>query len=418
MVAALVDCKSFATPAEPFSPATSRVGYVSIFCVLLFGGYTLYRLWCCCCCTAKSKTKGACCTVPLHAHPILQLAGSVRYARGSASGTAALLRVGTTCHVSCYTAGPGAAGFTSTSVVRLRLLPGSHGKAATPSELDAPPPAGALTRALSCRLHPGLFTITAVHSSSAPDAREFCLASADGRQLQVQSVSDAAWSFRFPEALLHRAAPQDAPFMARGFAGRPWRRIAVGCIVHGLLTFGASSIEASTASALWQAQCRTWWERVLSRGMAVAVLLATGEYTLSVISPITVERLPRVIFKAGAALLGLVGLAFFLWGVIINATVGAHALGSAAVVWVWALVLDWALVWPLLLLLSAGLWHDITPLPEEHWPALLRPGGDDEAAAGAEEGAPATRRVAVMDIAGPIAARPPARPSASSASAW
>ena len=343
--------------------------------------------------------------MPLHAHPLLQLFGSCRYARGSASGTAALLRVGTTCQVACYTAGAGSVGFTSTRIVKLRLLPGPHAKAATLSELDAPPPAGALTRALSCRLHPGLFTISSVHACpSDTDAREYCLASADGRQLQLQSVSDA-WSFRFPESLLHRASPQDAPFTARGFAGRPWRRLIIGCITHGLITFGASSIEASTASALWQAQCRTWWERVLTRGMSVAVLLASCEYTFSVVCPIPVERLPRLIFKAGAGLLFLVSLAFFLWGVIISATVtpphGPSTLGSAAVVWVWALILCWGFVWPLLLLMSAGLWHDITPLPEEHWPRLM--GADDDEAAAGGEAAPSTRRVAVMDIAAPTA---------------
>ena len=117
------------------------------------------------------------------------------------------------------------------------------------------------------------------------------------------------------------------------------------------------------ASAAWQAACRPWWARALSRGVAVAVLLAATEYTLTVIVPISVERLPRGVFVKGGAALTLALAAFALWGLIVQAA--ASALGSAVVVWLCALVISHVVMWPALLLLSAGLWRDAPLLPDE-----------------------------------------------------
>ena len=141
------------------------------------------------------------------------------------------------------------------------------------------------------------------------------------------------------------------------------RRVAAGLLLEGLGAFAAASVEVSVASAAWQAKCRPWWARALTRGVAVAVLLSAAEYTLTVITPVAVERLPRGIFVKGGAVLTLIFAAFALWGLIVQAA--AAALGSTIVLWLCALVISHVIMWPALLLLSAGVWRDAPLLPDE-----------------------------------------------------
>ena len=147
--------------------------------------------------------------------------------------------------------------------------------------------------------------------------------------------------------------------------------------------FAAATVEVTVASAAWQAACRPWWARALTRGVAVAVLLASTEYTLTAIVPISVERLPRGVFVKGGGALTLVFAAFALWGLIVQAA--ASALGSAIIVWLCALVISHVIMWPALLLLSAGLWRDAPLLPNESTGTTIAPpvalaSGDDVAA--------------------------------------
>lgn len=142
------------------------------------------------------------------------------------------------------------------------------------------------------------------------------------------------------------------------------RRLAAGLLIEGLGAFAAASVEVSTASAAWQAHCRPWWARALTRGVAVAVLLAATEYALTVILPVpAIERLSRGVFIKGGAALTFVLAVFALWGLIVQAA--ASALGSAIVVWLCALVINHVIMWPALLLLSAGVWRDAPLLPDE-----------------------------------------------------
>jgi hypothetical protein len=230
------------------------------------------------------------------------------------------------------------------------------------------------------RVHVGIFRVC---SSSGV---EFTLCAADDsrRLLQRRDASvSAGWAGAFPAAMLTAATVRDAPKSIQGFAvrnthvlalllsysafflfqGRPLRRIAAGLLLEGLGAFAASTVEVTVGSAAWQAACRPWWARALSRGVAVAVLLAATEYTLTVIVPISVERLPRGVFVKGGAALALALAAFALWGLIVQAA--ASALGSAIVVWLCALVISHVIMWPALLLLSAGLWRDAPLLPDE-----------------------------------------------------
>ena len=150
-------------------------------------------------------------------------------------------------------------------------------------------------------------------------------------------------------------------------------------LLEGLGAFAAATVEVTVASAKWLAECRPWWARALSRGIAVAVLLAATEYTLTVIVPISVERLPRGVFVKGGAALTLALAAFALWGLIVQAA--ASALGSAFVVWLCALVISHVIMWPALLLLSAGLWRDAPLLPNESTgPSSVQISSDAEAA--------------------------------------
>jgi hypothetical protein len=142
------------------------------------------------------------------------------------------------------------------------------------------------------------------------------------------------------------------------------RRIAAGLVIEGLGGFAAASVEVSTASAAWQAHCRPWWARALTRGVAVAVLLAATEYALIVIVPMpAIERLSRGMFIKGGAALTFVLAVFALWGLVVQAA--ASALGSAIVVWLLALLISHVIMWPALLLLSAGVWRDAPLLPDE-----------------------------------------------------
>jgi len=373
----LVSCRG---GTQPFSYSTSAVGWGALVVTVLFGGvYTAWRMLCCC---SRKRQEAAAqrgaCDVPLHVHPLLALGASFSYARGHGGP----LQPGahTTVHVQAYELG--AQGFAATPV-RLRLVP-STGLGAT-VELDQPPPVGAFGRALSGRLHSGLFTVIGSDPSSA---RSFLLASADGRRLQRASSTDGTWSASFPECLLARASPQDAPLVARGFAvrlmrrcdalsfasladartldslqGRPMRRLLTGMVIEGLGGFATASIEISVASAAWQATCRAWWERVLTRGLATATLLGGFEYFFTVVVPVNVERLGRWLFVRGGLALSFVLFVFALWGFIVNAAAGRSALGSAWIVWIWALMLNHVIVWPILLLLSAGIWRDVPALP-------------------------------------------------------
>ena len=53
-------------------------------------------------------------------------------------------------------------------------------------------------------------------------------------------------------------------------------------LIEGLGGFAAATVEVSAASAAWQAACRPWWARVLTRSVSAAILLAGVEYTLTV----------------------------------------------------------------------------------------------------------------------------------------
>ena len=146
--------------------------------------------------------------------------------------------------------------------------------------------------------------------------------------------------------------------------GRPLRRVAAGLVIEGLGAFAAATVEVSTASAAWQAHCRPLWARVLTRGVSVAILLASVEYLLTVIFPVvSVERLSRGVFIKGSAALTVALATFALWGLIVQAA--ASALGSAIALWLCALVLSHGLIWPALLLMSAGVWRDAPLLPDE-----------------------------------------------------
>ena len=162
--------------------------------------------------------------------------------------------------------------------------------------------------------------------------------------------------------------------------------------------FAAASVEVTVATAAWQAQCRPWWARALTRGVAVAVLLSAAEYTLTVIVPVSVERLPRGVFVKGGAALTIALSAFALWGLIVQAA--ASALGSAVVVWLCALVISHVIMWPALLLLSAGVWRDAPLLPDE------TTGPPDDAAAPPPDAA-VKRGVAMTAVAVQLQPPPP-----------
>jgi hypothetical protein len=83
--------------------------------------------------------------------------------------------------------------------------------------------------------------------------------------------------------------------------------------------------------------------------------------------PIAVERLTHWVFVRGGVALALPLAGFGIWSLCINGAAGGPALGSAIVVWLFAVALSHLMFWPMLLLLSAGVWRDIAPLPEEVW---------------------------------------------------
>jgi len=160
----------------------------------------------------------------------------------------------------------------------------------------------------------------------------------------------------------------------RGFASKPLRRVAVALLVEGLGAYAASSIEVSPAEAAWEAACRSWWARALTRSLSAAVLVATFEYTFTAVLPVAVERVQRKVFLSAACLLLLPLAALALWGLIVNAVAGDDALRSSFVVYGCALGWLHLVLWPLLLLLSAGLWRDIPvhrePPPPRHPPTF------------------------------------------------
>ena len=281
----------------------------------------------------------------------------------------------------------------SAQAVQLRLVP--YAGEGGPVYLDPPAPADAWNPALADRVHLGIFRVCS--ASAAPGGGDFTLCAADDARRLLQrrdAAVSAGWTGAFPAAMLTAATARDAPKSIQGFAvratlrsvaisaqllkciprspqGRPLRRIAAGLLLEGLGAFAAATVEVTVASAKWLAECRPWWARALSRGIAVAVLLAATEYTLTVIVPISVERLPRGVFVKGGAALTLALAAFALWGLIVQAA--ASALGSAFVVWLCALVISHVIMWPALLLLSAGLWRDAPLLPNESTGPAIAP---------------------------------------------
>jgi hypothetical protein len=80
-----------------------------------------------------------------------------------------------------------------------------------------------------------------------------------------------------------------------------------------------------------------------------------------------VERLSHWVFVRGGVALALPLAGFGIWSLCVNGAAGGAALGSSIVVWLWAVALNHLMMWPALLLLSAGVWRDIAPLPEEQW---------------------------------------------------
>jgi hypothetical protein len=162
-----------------------------------------------------------------------------------------------------------------------------------------------------------------------------------------------------------RAHFADVSHTIRGFAARPWRRLVVAFFLQGCGAFAAAAIETTPASAAWQAYCRKWWERGLTRGLSTSVLLGFTEYAFTAVVPsaMGIERMPRVFFVLGCTALACVCIALAAWGIASIAPAGQHAVSSAFIVWLCALVLDYALVWPLLLLMSALVWADLPPMP-------------------------------------------------------
>lgn len=148
--------------------------------------------------------------------------------------------------------------------------------------------------------------------------------------------------------------------------------------------WAAATVEVSVAQATWQAACREWWQRALTRAVAAAVLLSGTEYALTAIFPVSVERLPRYVFTRGAALLAAPLVGFAVWSLCVNGAAGRAAFTSAGAVWLWTLGLNHLIAWPLLLLLSAGVWRDVKALPEERWAS----GGAAAAAPPPAEAAP------------------------------
>jgi hypothetical protein len=229
-------------------------------------------------------------------------------------------------------------------------------------ELDCPA-AATWTSSLLGRLHAGHFRVSATAGSGA-----FSLCSPDGRALNWKSAA-TSWRSDFPTSLLVRGAPADAPDLARGFSCKPRRRVAMALLIECLGAYAASSIETSPESAAWQESCRPWWARALTRALAAAVLVAGFEYSFVAILPVYIERLPYKLFLTMAMLLLLPLTACFLGGVIVNSMANPSALRSSFVVWACTLAWVHAVLWPLLLLCSACLWHDIP---------LLQPASLDE----------------------------------------
>jgi hypothetical protein len=155
--------------------------------------------------------------------------------------------------------------------------------------------------------------------------------------------------------------------------------------------WAAAGVEVSRSQAAWQHACRTWWQRVLTRGVAAAILIAGAEYALTVIFPIAVERLSTWVFKRGAVALALPLVGFAVWALSINGAASGPALGSAIVVWLFSIGLSHTIFWPLLLLMSAGVWRDVAPLPEERWTAGSGAAAEEPAAVAATDAKPARK---------------------------
>ena len=287
--------------------------------------------------------------------------GSLRAARRTDHPPASSLHTGAAVRVHCYEHGSGAFTPFAALPVNLRLV--SDSGSAVPLDPPPPPPAGVWTDLLAGRLHAGVFRVAA--PGSTPGTHSLALSSDPRRALQ-RSIPSAGWSSDFPDALLARASARDAPDLARGFAAKPWRRVGAWLLIELLGGFTCAAVEVSATQAEWQAACRPWWARVLTRSLAAALLISGTEYIFTIILPIAVERLPPGLALKGGMALAAPLLGFAVWSLAINGAAGA--LGSAILVFVWTLLLSHAFLWPILLLLSAGLWRDVPPLPDDSNP--------------------------------------------------
>ena len=323
-----------------FSKATSAVGWSAVVCAAFLFFYSAGRAVCCCARRAPLAAGRGACDIPT-ALPSHALFDSIRFAYGK--GRTPGLHVGDGVSICAY-AEPGSGKAVATPVL-LRL---------GAVELD-PPQAATWSSALSGRLHSGHFSISA---TAGPDA--YSVSSPDGRALNWRlAVQGATWRSDFPASIIVRGSARDAPDLARGFASRPIRRLVAALLIEGLGAYAASAVEVSTTSAQLQATCRTWYARALTRSLSAGVLVSTFEYVFTAIVPISIERLPRKLFLACSSILLVLLSALALWALIVNATASPEALRSSFVVYGCTLAWTHFVLWPCLLLLSAGLWRDI-----------------------------------------------------------